>query len=102
MQTATKRKPREKKPKQSYIEGTEPPSIPAIDAAAEHYVSVRDERCELSKQESEAHDNLLDKMREHGLDKYEFDGHVVTCLSTTKAAVKKKKTESDDRADAEE
>lgn len=80
-----------KRKRQSYIPGTEPPSIPAIDSAAETYMEARDERCRLSTQEHEAHDNLLEVMKENGLDRYEFDGFIVVALSKTKCLVKKKK-----------
>lgn len=100
MAKAKAKRPKTKRPKQEFIPGTAPPSIPEIDAAAETYVDARDERSNLSIEEKEAHDNLLGKMKEHNLDRYEFDGRVVTRIGVEKCAVKKKK--SDNREDGEE
>lgn len=89
---AKKRAPRAKKLKQQFIPGTEPESIPAIDAAAETYHEVMTERCGLSKQEDEAKDNLIDKMKEHGVDRYETPhGLVVSITSKSNVKVKRKK-----------
>ncbi len=88
MATKTKPKPR-KRLKQNHLPGMEPPSVAAIDRAAEDYVKVRDERMEMTKDEVEKHDRLLGLMREHGLDTYEFDGFTINCQTKTKVKVKR-------------
>lgn len=94
---ASPKKPRAKrepKPKQNYlpIEGIEPPSIPALDDAADTYYEAMQERIGLSKEEDEAKTNLLMKMKEEGLARYETKhGLVVDVLDTSKLKCKKKK-----------
>lgn len=90
-ETAKRPRGRPKKAKQQWIEGTAPPSIPAIDQAAETYIEVRDERAALSKQEAEAQTALEAVMRDNQLTRYEYDGKIVIASSTTKIAVKRKK-----------
>ena len=80
------------KKKQGFLPGMDPPSIKAIDDAADIYYDVMTERVKLSKEEDEAKDNLIDKMKEHGLDRYETaDGKVVTVTSKSNIKVKRKK-----------
>ncbi len=88
------RKPRTPRPKQGYLPTMEPPSIPEIDAAAEHYYEVMTERCRLSKEEDEAKLNLLAKMREHKQERYTTpDDLVVTLLVKEGLKVKPKAKE---------
>ena len=47
---------KKRKPKQQYIPGAEPPSIPEIDEAADDYVDLRDRRMELLDRETAAKD----------------------------------------------
>lgn len=93
--TATKGR----KPKQQFIPGTEPPSIPAIDAAAEEYVEARDARMRALKVEIERHDELLSLMREHKLESYSFDSSDVLLDHKDKVKVKRKRDEEDGDAD---
>lgn len=96
-----KRKPRTKE-RQGYLPGTEPPRIKAIDDAAETYYDVMMDRTKLSKEEHEAMDNLVEKMKEHGTDRYETpEGLVVTAISKTKCSVKRKKDEPSTNGDGE-
>jgi len=85
-----------KRAKQQFIPGTEPPSIPALDEAAEKYVGIRDDRMRLTKAEAKAIDELLDLLREHGLASYEFDGNVVEISHKDKVKVRRKKEGGDD------
>lgn len=80
-----------KKQKQGFLPDMEPPSIKAIDDAADIYYDAMQERVKLSREEDEAKDNLIDKMKEHGLDRYETaDGKVVTVTSKSNIKVKRK------------
>jgi hypothetical protein len=91
--TATKkaRKTREKRPKQQFLDGMEPPRIKAIDDAADTYYSAMLERQRLTKEEDDAKINLLEKMKEQGLDRYETpDGLIVVVLSKSNVKCKKK------------
>ncbi len=92
-ETATK--PRQRKPKQQFIPGTEPPSIPAIDAAAEEYRDARDARMVCLKEEIKLGDALLALMHEHSLLTYDFDGATVTVDSKEKIKVRRKEDTGD-------
>lgn len=86
-----KAKSRPSRAKQGYIDGMEPPSHKDVDHAAENYFEVMRERCKLSKEEDEKKTALIEKMKEHGIDRYETpDGLVVTVTSKTNVAVKQK------------
>ena len=86
--------PRPKRGKQLRIEGLEPESIPEIDQAAEIYHARKLERCEMSKEENAAKDNLIDKMRAHGVSKYETpDGLIVEVTDTSNVKTKRKNQE---------
>src|SRR5262245_24668416 len=98
---ATK-KAKPKKDRQSFIPGTEPPSIPAIDDAADTYYEAMMERVKLSAEEDEAKDNLIDKMKENGLDRYETKHGLVVSV-TNKSNVKcKRKKDASANGDGEE
>lgn len=57
----------------------EPESIPDLDDAAETYDEAKNQRVKKTAKEKEAKQNLLDKMAEHGLERYITpDGLVVT------------------------
>lgn len=90
--TKKPRPPRQRKPKQTYIPGTEPPCFPEIDGAAENYYEAMQERVKLSKEEDEAKDNLIDKMKAHGLTRCEYDDKVVSITDKSNVKVKRKKT----------
>jgi hypothetical protein len=80
--------------KQSHIEGTEPPRVPAIDKLAVAYQEVRDERIELTEQEVDQRSKLLVAMREHKLDRYQLpdsDVEVVVLAGEDKVKVRKVK-----------
>lgn len=68
-------------------EGVEVKRIRSINNAADKYVDVRDQRMALTEQEVEARTNLLNLMKEHKLEMYSYDGHVVK-IETGKDKVK--------------
>lgn len=92
-------KPKKGKARQSWIPGTEPPSIPEIDLAAEEYIRHRDARMASLKPETEAADRLLRTMLEHGQVEYRFDGYTVSVATLQK--VKAKRTKDEDGWDGE-
>jgi hypothetical protein len=68
-----------------------PPSIPELDAAADTYFEVMQDRCRLSKEEDDAKTQLIERMRAHGVERYETrDGLVVTVTSKSNCKVKRK------------
>ncbi len=87
----TKRKRgRPKKAKQGFLPGTEPEFIAALDDAADTYYDAMQERCRLSKEEDEAKDNLIDKMKEHRLERYiTSDGKIVAVVNKSNVKVKR-------------
>ncbi len=84
-----------KRLKQSRIPGTEPAEVPDITTAAETYRDCRDERMTMQRQETEAHDDLLARMINHGLEVYEFEGYIVRVSNKRKASVNRKKDSSE-------
>jgi hypothetical protein len=96
-------KTRKKKAKQAHLNGMEPETIKAVDDAAEIYHDVKLERCKLSKEEDQAKDNLIDKMKEHGLSAYTTsDGIVVTLTSTSNVKTKRKSEPDQEEEDDDE
>lgn len=95
---AAKRTP---KPKQQKIPGAEgPDEIPEVTQAAESYAEIRDERCELSKQEADAQAALAEVMKKHGLTIYKtLAGAVVKLSTTSKATVTLPKAKKGDTSD---
>lgn len=84
--------------KQKFIAGTEPPSIPELDRAAESYVSLRDKRMNLTEDEVEAKTKLLEVMKDHKLEQYKVNGYTVI-VTHGDDKVKVKKTEVGGDAD---
>jgi hypothetical protein len=79
------------KEKQTYIAGTEPPKIKAIEDAAVRYVQFRDERMDAGEQEVKLKAKLIAVMKEHDLTTYNFDGFMVELGHTDEDTVKVKK-----------
>jgi hypothetical protein len=65
------------KAKQKHLEGMEPPSIPAIDRAADTFVDARNAFQNAQKKMEERREILDALMHEHQLEKYEYDGKLV-------------------------
>lgn len=83
--------------KQGFLPEMEPPSHKDVDAAADNYYEVMMERTRLSKEEDEKKTYLIEKMREHGIERYVTpDGLVVTVSSKSNVAVKRKGRKDDD------
>lgn len=89
-----------KRPRQKFIPGMEPPSIPTIDAAVIRYVQLRDERMMLTQDEVKAKSAVMQLMKDHDLPSYRTpDDYVVTLESEMEMTlsvkhVKPKKEES--------
>ena len=84
-------KPRTRRPRQGYLPDMEPPSIPALDEAADDYYETVEERHRLTIRQSELEGVLIDTMRQHSLDRYETrDGLVVSVLNKSNVKCKKK------------
>lgn len=63
-----------KKPKQSFIPGTEPKRFKDLDEAAEEYREGRDERMEATTVEVERKNKLIELMKKHKLVQYDIPG----------------------------
>lgn len=94
--TKAAKKPKQPKPKQTYIPELEPPSIPALEAAAEEFVEADREKKSAAKEAKAAHDRLLGVMAKEGLNSYEFDGYLVRLDTKKCAKVKRKKQPKED------
>ena len=69
-------------------------SIPSIEAAAQAYVEIRDQRMALTPKEVEAHDRLLKTMKRHKKTEYENALLVIkVVVEKEKAKVRMKKIE---------
>lgn len=77
-----------KKAKQAELPGLEQRDVPEIEQAAEHYRRIRDERCELSKQEAEAKSALIQVMKNLGRSFYQYNGLKVQLEITDNVKVK--------------
>jgi len=90
--------PKARKPRQAKLPGTEPAEHPDVVNAAEAYVEVRDQRCEMSKRESERAGVLLAAMKKHGLSTYALeDGSRVEVVpGADKVKVRKPRDEAED------
>lgn len=85
------------KARQTYMPGTEPLRIRAIDEAAEVYRDIRDRRKELTTEECKANEKLLGLMKDHMLMSYRYDGSEVTIAKEKeKARVRRIATDDDE------
>jgi hypothetical protein len=81
-----------KKPRQARLPSMEDPKIEELEAAAEDYAAIRDERMALTPREKKLKDDLLAAMKRHGKEKYHRDGieiRIVHESETVKVRVKK-------------
>lgn len=62
------------KARQEELPGMEARDVPEIEQAAENYRKIRDERCELSKRESEAKAALIQVLKNLGRSFYQYNG----------------------------
>lgn len=85
------------RPRQTTMPGTDAPKVKAIEAAAEVYVEVRDERMGLTKREVQAREKLIAVMKTAGLTVYRIpadDGEgalIVSVSDESKVTVRKEK-----------
>lgn len=89
--------------KQLRIAGTARQDIIAdIEQAAAHYVTVRDQRMELTEEEVQAQQELVRLMDEHKLTSYQCDEEDLTVemVDKRKAKVKRRNTEEQSEAAA--
>jgi hypothetical protein len=89
---ADTKKRRGRPARQKRLPGMEEETVAALEDAAHTYYDAMMERVKLSEEEAEAKDNLIERMKEHGRDRYETaDGFVVSVLSKSNVKMKKKK-----------
>lgn len=88
--------PRPKPLKQQDLPTMENRDIPEIEAAADAYVQARDERCALSKIESEKKALLIGILKKHQRSFYSYNGLQVTLSSVDNVKVKTEKTNEED------
>jgi hypothetical protein len=86
-----KTKGKKAREKQKFIPGTEPVSIKEIEDVAEAYVDVRDKRMNLTEDESEFKTKLIEVMKKHNLETYNFNGYIVVRSHIDEDEVKVKK-----------
>jgi hypothetical protein len=68
------------KPRQQRLPGTDDNKIADLEAAAENYAEVRDERMALLKQEVDLQESLLKLMKKHDRVSYRRDGIKITVV----------------------
>lgn len=84
------------KAKQAHLSGMEPPSIKAIDKAADAYVEARNARMNAGVREKERKIILADLMKQHGYTEYEYDGKIIRVLSKENVKVSEVSSDDDD------
>jgi hypothetical protein len=98
MTTTTKKKPPAKKekkqtpsgtakiagtnddPNQTYLDGTEPETVPAIDAKVARYSDLTRSRQSAKEAADDELDEIAGLMKEHGLTSYRTNGKIVTVV----------------------
>lgn len=94
---AQEKKGRSRRPKQEAFEEMKQEEIPAISAAAERYVRLRDERMVIGREEVEAREFLIGLMHEHKLTVYTV-GNLTASLES-KEKVKAKLADDEEEPD---
>lgn len=99
----TKRVVQGKHPKQTEIPGTEVKVPPDVQARADAFIELWDERAKLRKPEAEARTSLIETMREHEIGVFKMldgDGNEITITAGEKKTIavrrKSKVVESED------
>lgn len=88
--------------KQQHLDGMAPPSIPDIDAAAESYADLRDQRMALLQREVAAKQSLLGLMKQHKQSTYRTaDGIDVTVESKEETVKVKRPSANSDEGEEE-
>ena len=84
------------KPKQARLKGMEDPAIAGLEAAAEEYVDIRDQRQALTKEEVELKGKLLKIMHDNGKKTYNHGGvSVQVVVEKEKVRVRIAKTDGE-------
>ena len=74
-------------PDQMVLEGTEPnPRNERVRRAARRYTKERDARIKANKEETAAHDSLMDALREEGFEQGYDDGSIQVAIDTSRKA----------------
>lgn len=71
---------KEKKPKQGRLPTMEDPEIEELENSAEEYADFRDQRMELTKEETRCKTELLALMKKHGRTSYVHDGYDIKVI----------------------
>lgn len=90
---------------QTEIPGTERPSNPEVEEAAEEYRLLRDQRMQLSEKEGQAKAALLEKLKAHNLTSYRYadqDGVERKIMIQEKENVKIAKVKTSDDSGGED
>ena len=69
-----------KKPRQSRLPGMEDEKLEELHGLAEEYVTIRDQRIALNREEKPLKDNLLAAMHKHGKAHYQHNGLEITVV----------------------
>ena len=81
-----------KKPRQARLPQMEDPQIEELEGSAENYADIRDQRMELTKEETRLKDELLGLMKKHGKTSYVHDGYdIKVVVESEKVKVRIKK-----------
>lgn len=83
------------KPKQAFLKGMKPKSVPDIETAAEEYREARNDWQSRHQPMMEAQEKLHELMKAHKLKRYEYDDEVVEIIGKEKVKVSKKKEPED-------
>jgi hypothetical protein len=71
---------KEKKPRQGRLPTMEDPEIEELENSAEEYADFRDQRMELTKEETRCKTELLGLMKKHGKTSYVHDGYDIKVI----------------------
>ena len=69
-----------KKPRQARLPQMEDPEIEELESSAEDYADIRDQRMELTKEETRLKTELLGLMKKHGRTTYVHDGYDIRVI----------------------
>lgn len=81
---------------QSELKGLERPKVREIEQAADDYVRFRDKHKALGEEKKGAAEVLVAAMRRAKLDKYRYDGRVITLLEVDKVKIADADSDGDD------
>jgi len=73
-----------KKPRQARLPQMEDPEIEELESSAEDYADIRDQRMELTKEETRLKGELLGLMEKHGRTSYVHEGYDIKVIVESK------------------